>query len=193
MRKVRIGIIGTGGIANAHAEGVQSLDDAELVAACDVIPGRGRGVCRALPYPRRLHRPTGILQEPTPGGGPGLHASPRPLPAGHAGRPGRDPRHGGKAADHRLARGGPGHRGGQEGRHQVRGHLSAPLLAGRPARQAEPSPTASWTRSSWAIAPSSGGATSPITTAPPGAAPGPARAAACWSTSRCTPSTCTNG
>lgn len=39
--KVRFGIIGTGGIASAHAAGLRALgDDAELVACCDVVPGK---------------------------------------------------------------------------------------------------------------------------------------------------------
>jgi UDP-N-acetyl-2-amino-2-deoxyglucuronate dehydrogenase len=42
MDKVGIGIIGTGGIANAHAEAVLSLEEAELVAACDIVPEKAR-------------------------------------------------------------------------------------------------------------------------------------------------------
>jgi UDP-N-acetyl-2-amino-2-deoxyglucuronate dehydrogenase len=39
--KIRFGIIGTGGIANAHATGLRALaDDAEIVSCCDVMPGR---------------------------------------------------------------------------------------------------------------------------------------------------------
>jgi predicted dehydrogenase len=39
--KVRFGIVGTGGIANAHATGLKALsDDAEIVACCDVVPGK---------------------------------------------------------------------------------------------------------------------------------------------------------
>src|SRR5690349_6216632 len=37
MSKLRVGIIGTGGIANAHAGGYKgNLDKADLVAVCDV-------------------------------------------------------------------------------------------------------------------------------------------------------------
>ena len=39
--KIRFGIVGTGGIANAHATGLKALaDDAEIVACCDVVPGK---------------------------------------------------------------------------------------------------------------------------------------------------------
>src|SRR5579884_1446927 len=39
--KVRFGIIGTGGIANAHATGLKALaDDAEIVSCCDIDPAR---------------------------------------------------------------------------------------------------------------------------------------------------------
>jgi UDP-N-acetyl-2-amino-2-deoxyglucuronate dehydrogenase len=39
--KIRFGIVGTGGIANAHATGLKALEsDAEIVACCDVVPGK---------------------------------------------------------------------------------------------------------------------------------------------------------
>jgi len=39
--KIRFGIVGTGGIANAHAAGLAALtESADLVACCDVQPGR---------------------------------------------------------------------------------------------------------------------------------------------------------
>ena len=40
--KLRIGIIGTGGIAHAHARAYQSFDDVEVVAGADIIPGKAR-------------------------------------------------------------------------------------------------------------------------------------------------------
>ncbi len=40
--KLRIGIIGTGGIANAHIGAYLTMPDVELVAACDIVPGRAR-------------------------------------------------------------------------------------------------------------------------------------------------------
>ena len=45
--KIRFGIIGTGGIANAHATGLKALaDDAEIVSCCDVVPGRAEDFAR---------------------------------------------------------------------------------------------------------------------------------------------------
>lgn len=41
-RKLRIGIIGTGGIAGAHADSYKSFDDIEMVAGADIIPGKAR-------------------------------------------------------------------------------------------------------------------------------------------------------
>ena len=39
--KIRFGIVGTGGIANAHATGLQALAaEAEMISCCDVMPGR---------------------------------------------------------------------------------------------------------------------------------------------------------
>lgn len=42
MSKLRIGIIGTGGIANAHANAYKTFDDIEIVAGADIIPGKAR-------------------------------------------------------------------------------------------------------------------------------------------------------
>ena len=39
-KKFRIGIIGTGWIAEAHIESYLQMDDCEIVAAADLIPGR---------------------------------------------------------------------------------------------------------------------------------------------------------
>ena len=50
--KIRFGIVGTGGIANAHATGLAALaDDAEMVSCCDVLPGR------AAEFAQRWHIP----------------------------------------------------------------------------------------------------------------------------------------
>src|SRR5690348_12024792 len=38
--KVRVGFIGTGGIANAHLRGLSQMSDVELVAFCDVDMAR---------------------------------------------------------------------------------------------------------------------------------------------------------
>ena len=39
-RKMRIGIIGCGGIANSHAKAYKNMPDVEIVALCDIAPGR---------------------------------------------------------------------------------------------------------------------------------------------------------
>lgn len=39
-RKLRIGIIGTGGISSSHIEAYKNQPDVELVAGCDLIPGK---------------------------------------------------------------------------------------------------------------------------------------------------------
>lgn len=40
MAKLRIGIIGTGGVANAHVNNYKRLEQAEVVAGCDIVPGK---------------------------------------------------------------------------------------------------------------------------------------------------------
>lgn len=42
MKKVRIGIVGTGGIAHAHMKQYVSFEDVEIVGACDIVPGKAR-------------------------------------------------------------------------------------------------------------------------------------------------------
>ncbi len=42
MEKLRIGIIGTGGIAHAHADSYLKMDDVEIVAGADIIEGKAR-------------------------------------------------------------------------------------------------------------------------------------------------------
>lgn len=41
-RKIRIGIIGTGGIANAHINAYLTMPDVEIVAGCDLVPERAK-------------------------------------------------------------------------------------------------------------------------------------------------------
>lgn len=41
-RKLKIGIIGTGGIAGAHMNGYSKFNDVEVVAGCDIVPGKAR-------------------------------------------------------------------------------------------------------------------------------------------------------
>ena len=46
-RKLRIGIIGTGGIANAHMRIYLEQPDVEVVAGCDIIPGKAKAFFEA--------------------------------------------------------------------------------------------------------------------------------------------------
>ena len=39
-RKLRVGIIGCGGIANSHMKAYLTMPDVEIVAGCDLVPGR---------------------------------------------------------------------------------------------------------------------------------------------------------
>ena len=41
-KKLRIGIIGTGGIANSHLSAYKTFDDVEIVGGADIIPGKAR-------------------------------------------------------------------------------------------------------------------------------------------------------
>ena len=47
-RKLRIGIIGCGGIAKRHAEAYLHMPDAEIVAGCDLIPGKAAEFMRGF-------------------------------------------------------------------------------------------------------------------------------------------------
>lgn len=47
-RKLRIGIIGTGWIAEAHIEAYKHYADAEIVAAADIIPGKAAAFCKKM-------------------------------------------------------------------------------------------------------------------------------------------------
>jgi predicted dehydrogenase len=46
MKHIRIGIIGTGGMANSHAEAYRKHDGVELAACLDVVPGRAEDFAR---------------------------------------------------------------------------------------------------------------------------------------------------
>jgi len=41
-KKIKIGIVGTGGIAHAHMDKYVTFDDVEIVGACDIVPGKAR-------------------------------------------------------------------------------------------------------------------------------------------------------
>ncbi|MDF2721927.1 MAG: oxidoreductase domain protein, partial [Paenibacillus sp.] len=40
--KIRIGIIGSGGIARAHVNAYKTIEDVQIVAVADVVPGRAQ-------------------------------------------------------------------------------------------------------------------------------------------------------
>ena len=42
MEKVRLAIIGTGGISNSHVEAYKQMEDVEIVGGADIIPGKAR-------------------------------------------------------------------------------------------------------------------------------------------------------
>ena len=45
-RKLKVAIIGCGWIAEAHAESYKEMDDVEIVAAADLIPGKAEAFCK---------------------------------------------------------------------------------------------------------------------------------------------------
>lgn len=42
MKKIRIGIIGTGGISNSHVRSYKQMEDVEIVAGTDIVPDKAR-------------------------------------------------------------------------------------------------------------------------------------------------------
>ena len=52
-KTIRVGVIGTGGIATSqHIPGYQALEDVEIVALCDVVPGRASAAAESVPGAR---------------------------------------------------------------------------------------------------------------------------------------------
>ena len=47
-KKLRIGIIGTGGIANSHIKSYIKMPDVEIVAGCDLVPGRAKAFLKNM-------------------------------------------------------------------------------------------------------------------------------------------------
>ncbi len=45
-KKVRVGIIGTGWIAEAHVAEYKKMSDVEIVAAADLVPGKAEEFCK---------------------------------------------------------------------------------------------------------------------------------------------------
>ena len=53
-RKLRVGIIGTGGISHCHMSGYKALgDEVEVVAACDIDEKKLEGYCEQYGIPRK--------------------------------------------------------------------------------------------------------------------------------------------
>jgi len=53
-KKLRIGIIGTGGIAGAHMRAYLQLDNVEVLAGCDIVPGRAKAFFERFEQPQAL-------------------------------------------------------------------------------------------------------------------------------------------
>ena len=47
-KKLRVGIIGTGWIAEAHMEQYKKFPDVEMVAMADLIPGKAQAFCEKM-------------------------------------------------------------------------------------------------------------------------------------------------
>ena len=45
-KKVKVGIIGTGWIAEEHIRGYKEMPDVEIVAAADLVPGKAEKFCK---------------------------------------------------------------------------------------------------------------------------------------------------
>lgn len=54
MEKIRIGIIGTGGIAHAHVAQYKKMDDVEVVAGADIVPGKAAKFFEDMELPDAL-------------------------------------------------------------------------------------------------------------------------------------------
>lgn len=49
-KKLRVGIIGTGWIAEAHMEQYKKFPDVEMVAMADLIPGKAQAFCEKMAW-----------------------------------------------------------------------------------------------------------------------------------------------
>ena len=50
-RRIRIGIIGTGGIAHSHMRAYMSMDDVDIVGGADIVPGKARAFLDSFEKP----------------------------------------------------------------------------------------------------------------------------------------------
>ena len=51
MKKLRIGIIGTGGIAHAHANAYKNIEEVEIVGGADIVPGKAKAFFEEMGLP----------------------------------------------------------------------------------------------------------------------------------------------
>ena len=61
-KKIRVGIIGTGGIANAHMQQYVKFDDVEVVAGADLVPGKAEAFFSRYETPNKPHTYTDHLE-----------------------------------------------------------------------------------------------------------------------------------
>lgn len=54
-KKLRVGIIGTGGISNAHTQKYLKMDDVEIVAGADIVEGKAEAYFKAYELPARAY------------------------------------------------------------------------------------------------------------------------------------------
>lgn len=51
MSKLRVGIIGTGGIAHSHLNSYKTIEEVEVVAGCDIVPGKSQEFFKRNGFP----------------------------------------------------------------------------------------------------------------------------------------------
>ncbi|KPK82765.1 MAG: hypothetical protein AMJ81_09315 [Phycisphaerae bacterium SM23_33] len=51
-KKIKVGIIGAGGISRQHVEGYQKCPDAEVIAICDILPQRAKALAEEFHIPK---------------------------------------------------------------------------------------------------------------------------------------------
>ena len=54
MEKLKIGLVGCGGMMSTHLQGIQYVENAEIVAVCDIIESRAKTVSDSLPNKPRV-------------------------------------------------------------------------------------------------------------------------------------------
>ena len=47
-KKIRLGFIGCGWIATSHITALKQMEDVEIVAAADLVPGKAQAFCDAM-------------------------------------------------------------------------------------------------------------------------------------------------